>query len=241
MRLVYHALVQVRPLPCSLARSPLCTSKLSEAIGQQLLRLLARGFWQGSGQGGAVQVDGFAQFAGVLVAGGGTEAMDCGFVVAVEKDLDRLVWRKLAVNCAINPLSALAGRLNGELLESAESRETLVKAATEVAAVAAAKGLELGADVGALVLAVARETGANRSSMLQDVLRGAPTEVEAICGAVARIARDLGIYTPINVRLCRLVRQVEAGNPPLLEPGDVAGLLELLDLESIKYPDESYN
>jgi 2-dehydropantoate 2-reductase len=138
-----------------------------------------------------------------------------GFVVAVEKDLDRLVWRKLAVNCAINPLSALAGRLNGELLESAESRETLVKAATEVAAVAAAKGIELGADAGALVLAVARETGANRSSMLQDLDRGARTEIDAMNGAVVREARALGVPVPVNEALWRavLAREPHAAVP----------------------------
>ncbi len=138
-----------------------------------------------------------------------------GFVVAVEKDLDRLVWRKLAVNCAINPLSALAGRLNGELLESAESRETLVKAATEVAAVAAAKGIELGADAGALVLAVARETGANRSSMLQDLDRGARTEIDAMNGAVVREARALGVPVPVNEALGRavLAREPHAAVP----------------------------
>jgi 2-dehydropantoate 2-reductase len=74
--------------------------------------------------------------------------------------------------------------------------------------------------------------------MLQDVDRGAPTEVEAICGAVARIARDLGISTPVNVRLCRLVRQVENGHPPLLEQGDVEGLLRLLKIEKLVEKDE---
>ncbi len=128
-----------------------------------------------------------------------------GFAVSVESGLDRLVWRKLAVNCAINPLSALGGLLNGELLESAESRETLVKAATEVAAVAAAKGIELGADPGGLVLAVARETAANRSSMLQDLDRGARTEIDAMNGAVVREARALGVPVPVNEALWRAV------------------------------------
>jgi 2-dehydropantoate 2-reductase len=128
-----------------------------------------------------------------------------GFTVSVESDLDRLVWRKLAVNCAINPLSALGGRLNGELLESAESRATLVKAATEVAAVAAAKGIELGADPADGVLGVARETAANRSSMLQDLDRGARTEIDAMNGAVVREARALGVPVPVNEALWRAV------------------------------------
>jgi len=45
---------------------------------------------------------------------------------------------------------------------------------------------------------VARKTAANRSSMLQDVLRGAPTEIDAICGAVVKIAQKHAIDTPAN-------------------------------------------
>jgi 2-dehydropantoate 2-reductase len=37
--------------------------------------------------------------------------------------------------------------------------------------------------------------------MLQDVLRGAPTEIDAICGAVVRAAKKHGIETPVN-RVC---------------------------------------
>ena len=128
-----------------------------------------------------------------------------GFAVSVENDLDRFVWRKLAVNCAINPLSALEGRRNGELLETLELRPTLVKAATEVAAVAAAKGIELGVDPAALVISVARETASNRSSMLQDVDRGARTEIDAMNGAVVREAQALGVPVPVNEALWRAV------------------------------------
>jgi len=65
--------------------------------------------------------------------------------------------------------------------------------------------------------------------MLQDVERGALTENDAICGAVARLGRDLSVPTPLNSRLCRLVRQVDEVRPPLREAGDVAGLLALLN------------
>jgi 2-dehydropantoate 2-reductase len=112
-----------------------------------------------------------------------------------------MVWRKLAVNCAINPLSAILGVPNGRLLESPEPRATLVAAAREVGEVASAAGIDIAADPVALALEVAALTASNRSSMLQDVERGAPTEIDALCGAVVREARRLGVAAPVNERL----------------------------------------
>jgi 2-dehydropantoate 2-reductase len=132
-----------------------------------------------------------------------------GFEMSLERDVQRMVWRKLVVNCAINPLSAILGCLNGGLLESLEPRTTLLQAAGEVGAVAGALGIELGADPAALVLAVAERTAANRSSMLQDVTRGARTEIEALSGAVVREGQRLGVPVPVNEGLWRRIRALE--------------------------------
>ncbi len=150
-------------------------------------------------------------------------------------ETDGLVWGKLAVNAAINPLTALLRVPNGFLMAHEALVEIMIRAALEVAAVAEAQGIVLPfADAAERAQSVARATATNRSSMLQDVERGAPTEVEAICGAVARIAHELNIPTPLNVRLCRLVRQVEGGQPPLVAQGDVEALLRLIDMDSLK-------
>jgi len=133
-----------------------------------------------------------------------------GLDVVVRDDIDAVVWLKLAVNCAINPLAALHGLPNGGLLDDADLSATLAAAAREVGAVAAARGIVLGADPAAYALDVARRTAANRSSMLQDVQRGAPTEVEAINGAVVREGARLGVPTPINARLLEAVRALDA-------------------------------
>lgn len=133
-----------------------------------------------------------------------------GFETTLEADIDRTLWRKLAVNCAINPLSALVGCPNGGLLQVPERRETMIQAAREVTAVAAAKGIDLGADPAELVLAVAEKTAANRSSMLQDVSRGARTEIEALNGAVVREARALGVPVPVNESLWRRIVELQA-------------------------------
>jgi len=55
---------------------------------------------------------------------------------------------------------------------------------------------------------VAHDTAANHSSMFQDVRRGAPTEIDAICGAVTRRGERRGIPTPYNRACWRLVRAV---------------------------------
>lgn len=149
-------------------------------------------------------------------------------------ETDGLVWGKLAVNAAINPLTALLRVPNGFLMKHEALIDIMIRAALEVAAVAEAQGIVLPfADAAERAQSVARATATNRSSMLQDVERGAPTEVEAICGAVARIAHELNISTPLNIRLCRLVRQVEGGQPPLVAQGDVEALLRLIDMESM--------
>jgi 2-dehydropantoate 2-reductase len=132
-----------------------------------------------------------------------TAGLECSVVA----NADSLVWGKVAVSAAINPLSALLGVENGALAEP-PLRRWLERAAAEVAAVAAARGIALryarrdgtspGRDAAAQALAVCRATATNRSSMLQDVDRGRPTEIDAICGAVARAGRAVGISTPLN-------------------------------------------
>lgn len=135
-----------------------------------------------------------------------------GFDVGVTDDIEVVLWRKLAINCAINPLSALMGIANGVLLEKEETRTLLIAAAREVGAVASARGIGIGDDPAALAIEVARRTGENRSSMLQDMDRGSPTEIDALCGAVVREGQRLGVPTPVNRRLWDDVRRLE-GRP----------------------------
>jgi 2-dehydropantoate 2-reductase len=133
-----------------------------------------------------------------------------GLPTTVTDDIERLRWRKLAVNAAINAVSALAGVPNGALLADPALAVDMAAAAREVGAVAAAAELDLGVDPAELARSVALATAGNRSSMLQDLDRGAPTEVDAIQGAVVRAGRRLGVPTPVNERLWRAVRAREA-------------------------------
>lgn len=129
-----------------------------------------------------------------------------GFEVATVTDVNSVAWSKLVINAAINPLTALLGVPNGELLARPTARALSAALAVEVGAVAAKKNIPLNfADPVAAAIGVAQRTAANLSSMLQDVRRGAPTEIEAICGAVVRAGREAGVPTPVNEVMWQLV------------------------------------
>ncbi len=134
---------------------------------------------------------------------------DTGAQTETTPDIASALWSKLAVNCAINALGATLRVPNGELLRYPDARDTLVRAAREVGAVAAARGIHLD-DPAALALRVAADTAENRSSMLQDVDRGAPTEIDALNGAVLMEGARLGVPTPVNESLWRGVKEIEA-------------------------------
>ena len=133
-----------------------------------------------------------------------------GVEVHVADDVDALLWGKLAVSAAINPLTALLRVPNGALLESPWTRKLLRGAADEVAAVAGARGIRLlFDDAGAQAEQVACQTAPNLSSMLQDLLRGAESEIEAINGAVVRAAEASDVDVPANRLLYALVRALD--------------------------------
>jgi len=128
---------------------------------------------------------------------------------------DRLLWGKLAINAGINPLTALLRVPNGFLAENEGACRLMEAAARETAAVAEAQGIALPyPDAAQRAWEVARATAANHSSMLQDVLRGRPTEIDAICGEIVAHGRRLGIATPINEKLLQLVHTLESGQEP---------------------------
>lgn len=121
------------------------------------------------------------------------------------------LWTKLAVNAAINPITALARIRNGRVFEG-PTAEYAERAAAEVARVARAEGVGLDADaVAEEARAVARRTADNRSSMLQDLAAGRRTEIDVISGVVAERADEHGIEAPVNGLLAALVRGWEAG------------------------------
>ena len=131
--------------------------------------------------------------------------MESGLRVERSDAVQSLIWGKLVVNSAINPLTALFQIPNGKLLENEAMRSFMVALARETASVASLQGVALPFDDPvATAEEVARRTATNFSSMFQDVKRGAPTEIDAINGAVAKLG---GERAPFNRLMWQLVRK----------------------------------
>jgi 2-dehydropantoate 2-reductase len=118
-----------------------------------------------------------------------------------------IVWGKLVINAALNATCALTGATGESCLHSPAACELLGIVADETARVAAALGISLPyPDPPARVRQHCRDVGRSKPSMLQDIERGRPTEVDAINGAVVRQGRRLGVPTPYNEALSLLVK-----------------------------------
>jgi 2-dehydropantoate 2-reductase len=134
-----------------------------------------------------------------------------GFETHLEPSVENLVWSKLVINVGINALTALSGLPNGRLLEFPQIRALMADLVAEAVRVAQARGVTLTyPEPLAMVYTVAEKTGGNRSSMLQDFDRLAPSEIDAINGAILREAEALGIEVPVNRTVTRLIQALDA-------------------------------
>lgn len=132
-----------------------------------------------------------------------------GMSVSVVDDPWPSVWRKLSVNAAMNPTTAIFRLTNGELLDHPAARPISDELARETARVATAAGVPFPEDEAiAAWRDVAAKLGANRSSMLQDLEAGKRTEIDAINGAVAREGHRVGVAAPLNEAVTILVEAV---------------------------------
>jgi len=134
-----------------------------------------------------------------------------GFRARVEPQIAAARLAKLLVNVAINPLAALFRVPNGALLEPPH-RVLLEALVSEAWPVLRQAGLDLDEDAAlARVVAVATATAGNRASMLQDVLAGRRTEIDAITGTLLAMAEADGLELPTHRAVFTLVRRLAPG------------------------------
>lgn len=121
--------------------------------------------------------------------------------LTVVADIKPALWRKLAVNAAINPLTALLNCRNGDLLAE-KFQKQINSIVNEVCAVAALEGVALEpAQTLQHVQHVMQATAANYSSMQQDKANNRPLELEAITGYILHLAQQHQLAVPENLAL----------------------------------------
>lgn len=124
--------------------------------------------------------------------------------------IEAALWRKLAVNCCINPLTALYGIRNGALL-APRFEQQLEKLCEEFCQVADSCGVPLtSAQTLAQVKQVAEMTADNFSSMHQDLHKQRPTEIEHITGFLLKQAAQQGLTIASHQALYSAIKEREA-------------------------------
>jgi len=149
-----------------------------------------------------------------------TRAMDAaGLPTVYVEAIQRVIWGKVAYNCALNPLSALLDVPYGRLAEIPETRAIMAEIIQELYAVAKAMRIgleprEAEAYLEHFYSKLVPPTAVHYASMREDLRHGRRTEVDALNGALVRYGAAHGVSTPANQLLTRLIHareQVGAG------------------------------
>lgn len=137
----------------------------------------------------------------------------CEATVNIEKDL----WAKMLYNCALNPLGAILGVPYGVLAEHEPSRIIMKGIVEEVFEVIKAAGYETHWQSPQDFLEVfynklVPDTAKHKSSTLQDILAKKKTEIDALNGAVIKLAEKYEVHVPYNSAVYNIVKFIEAKN-----------------------------
>jgi 2-dehydropantoate 2-reductase len=173
------------------------------------------------------------------------EALEAVADVRLTANIQGQIWSKLLINSVFSGLGAVSGLLYRDVVADPTGRRVAYGMWREGYDVGLAEGLQfdevLGVPAEALVVleesdlsradaalgVVMSAAGATKASMLQDLERGLPTEVDVINGGVAERGRRHGIPTPLNDRVVDLIHANERGErrPSPEAFGEVAELL----------------
>jgi 2-dehydropantoate 2-reductase len=147
--------------------------------------------------------------------------------VRITENISGQIWSKLLVNSAFSGLGAVSGLLYSGVVADPAGREAALAVWREGYDVGVAQGITmdevLGVPADSLVVRRPEDrqradealevamgyAGATKASMLQDLERGAKTEVDVINGGVVQRGREYGVQTPLNARVVELMHLME--------------------------------
>jgi 2-dehydropantoate 2-reductase len=135
-----------------------------------------------------------------------------GLPAKVSPNIMGVIWSKLVLNCALNPLAAIMGLRAGEITRSPHSGALIGQIVDEALAVVAAKGIVLPDPAIKSYILEHAFRRYNKPSMMQHVEQGRRTEIEALNGALVREAKALGVPVPVNETIWRIVSGIDQKN-----------------------------
>ena len=126
------------------------------------------------------------------------------------EDIYKEIWIKLLINIAINPISAITGLRNGEILVRNDIWTQSCSTMLEASIIAKSSGIDVDyEDLIYKLKSVIKSTEKNRCSMLQDIMNGKKTEIDSLCGEIVSRGESLGIPTPLNSMLYAIIKGIE--------------------------------
>ena len=136
------------------------------------------------------------------------EALEsAGLAATVASPVRPEIWKRLILNAASLPASALTGMTAGALGTSQDMLDLVSETTREAVAVAQALGYDIDFDERiSTILGLVEKAGPTKASMLQDVEAGRRTEIDVINGAVVRAAEEVSVPVPINRTLMQLIK-----------------------------------
>ena len=149
----------------------------------------------------------------------------------ISRNIRGALWAKLCLNCSVTALGALGGAPLASVVAGGASKAAFFETIREVVAVADAAGIQLeklaiepalfklphGADwldssaVSRLRDLLLEYYGTSKPSILQSLERKRLTEIDQISGYVARVGTALGVPTPFNTAVTRMIHEIERG------------------------------
>jgi 2-dehydropantoate 2-reductase len=129
-----------------------------------------------------------------------------GFEAPVRPNIRDDIWVKLWGNLSFNPVSALTGGTLAAIARDPGTRAVVRRMMVEAEAVGRALGVAFGVDIDTRI-GWAAEIGEHRTSMLQDLERRRPMEIDALVTAVAEMGDLVGVDTPFIDAVLALVIQ----------------------------------
>ncbi|MDD5748322.1 MAG: 2-dehydropantoate 2-reductase [Actinomycetota bacterium] len=158
------------------------------------------------------------------------EVLDKAGKASISTNLLGVRWTKLLVNVATSGLSTVLGCAYGDIIDDEKAILAAMAIMFETILTAKALGIKMepmkGVDP-AVVLQIAKENLENaknvvkivyephrdiKASMLQDIEKGIPCEVDSLNGYLSRKSKEAEVKTPVNDRVTDLIKEIEKGN-----------------------------
>ncbi len=128
------------------------------------------------------------------------------FDSVVAEDIWRAVWQKFLFIATISGMGGLTRVEIGKMRSDDHIRDLMLKTAKEIVAIAKAKSISLSeSDITKAFAAIDEQDPSTTASMQRDIMAGRPSELEEFNGYIAKEGKRLGVPTPANEMIYRLL------------------------------------